>query len=78
MSNIDKIRKYGFIYENCMNKIQGLLQDEWLNYNQFLEEANISVLPDNHYRNGKPLDYGKVRRLYSEWENKKKINYELH
>lgn len=61
-----------------MGKIQGLLQDEWLNYNQFLEEANISVLPDNQYKSeertsyGKPLDYGEVRRLYSEWENSKK------
>ena len=78
MSNIDKIRKYGFIYENCMNKIQGLLQDEWLNYNQFLEEANISVLPDNCYKSegrtsdGKSLDYGEVRRLFSEWESKRK------
>jgi hypothetical protein len=55
-----------------MNKLDSLLQKELSDYNQFLEECNISVLPDNHYKDGKPLNYGEIAKLRTEWENRRK------
>jgi hypothetical protein len=72
MSNIDKLQRYRHLYEHCMNKLDSLLQKELSDYNQFLEECNISVLPDNHYKDGKPLNYGEIAKLRTEWENRRK------
>ena len=71
MSNINELQKYRLMHEIHLNKLSGLLQDEWMEYCQFLAESNISTLPDNQYRDGKPLDYGEVRRLYDLWRKKK-------
>lgn len=73
MSNINELQKYRLMHEICMNKLSGLLQDEWMDYCQFLEESNISTLPNNQYKNGRALDYGEVRRLYDLWREKRKI-----
>lgn len=64
--------QYNYLKQVLESKLDGILKDEYLNYNLFLDEANISVLPNNYYKDGKPLNYSEVRRLYSEWENSKK------
>ena len=64
--------QYNYLKQALESKLDGMLKEEYLNYNLFLDEVNISVLPDNYYKDGKPLNYGEVRRLYSEWENKRK------
>lgn len=58
---------YQLMYDLTMSQIQTLLSEEYMLYGQFLEECNISTLPDNVYKDGKALDYGKVRKLYDEW-----------
>lgn len=63
-NNIDKLQKYRLMYEDCMNRIGGMLEEEMDNYSEFLFNENISVLPDGFYKNGEKLDYGDVRRLY--------------
>lgn len=67
MNNIDSAQKYRLMYDLCMSKLQTSLQEEYLQYGQFLEECDISTLPDNAYKDGKALDYGEVRKLYDEW-----------
>lgn len=67
MSNIEEMQKYRHIYDIHMHKITNLIQDEFNEYNRFLVESNIQTLPDNHYKDGKTLDYGEVRRLYDNW-----------
>ena len=51
------------------DKLEEKLQEEYLNYNDFLQEQNISTLPEPHgyYKDGKKLDYREVRRLYDSW-----------
>ncbi len=64
--------QYNYLKQVLENKLDRMLKDEYLNYNLFLDKTNVSVLPDNCYKDGKPLNYGEIRRLYSEWENSKK------
>ena len=66
-TNIKKLQKYKHIYEHCMNKISGLLEEEMDTYSKFLYNENISTLPDGFYKGGKKLDYGDVRRLYDKY-----------
>lgn len=49
------------------NKISDLLQEEWITYNLFLNELNISTLPGYYYKNGKVIKYEEVKNLYNEW-----------
>ena len=70
-SNIEKLKKYRYIYETCMAKLDGLLKEEMDNYSEFLYNENIAVLPDGLYKNGEKLDYGDVRRLYDKIGEKK-------
>lgn len=72
MNNIEKLKKYRYIYETCMNKLDGLLKEEMDNYSEFLYDENIAVLPDGLYKKGEKLDYGDVRRLYDERKVKNK------
>lgn len=44
------------------------LKKEWIQYNTFLDEINISVLPNNYLKDGKYLNYAEVRKLYDEWQ----------
>lgn len=67
MNNIDSTQKYRLMYETIMSKLGTLLQEEYLQYGQFLEECNISTLSDNAYKDGKALDYGEVRKLFDGW-----------
>lgn len=46
MSAIDKMRYYSHIYHTCLNKIWSLLDKESKQYNEFLVESGISVVPD--------------------------------
>ena len=39
------------------NKISDLLQEEWITYNLFLDELNISTLPKYYYKDGKVIEY---------------------
>lgn len=57
-----------YLTEYLKNNLSKEFEKEWFNYNKFLDEVNISVLPDNMYKDGKKLDYGEVRKMYSEWE----------
>ena len=61
------IEKYKHIYDHCMNKISGMLEEEMDSYSEFLYNEVISVLPDGFYRGGEKLDYGDVRRLYDKY-----------
>ena len=49
------------------NKISDLLQEEWITYNLFLDEFNISTLPEYYYKDGKVIEYEEVKNLYSMW-----------
>ena len=66
------IEKYRHIYDHCMNKISGMLEEEMDTYSKFLCDENISTPPNGFYKDGKKLDYGDVRRLYDKYlaENK--------
>jgi hypothetical protein len=66
-TNIEKIQKYQHIYDHCMNKISGMLEEEMDTYSEFLYNEVISVLPDGFYKSGKKLDYSEVRRLYDKY-----------
>jgi hypothetical protein len=72
MTNIEKMSSYKHIYEHCVDKLNNLLQKELSDYNEFLDDCNISVLPDNHYKDGKPLNYGEIQKLRENWENRRK------
>ena len=49
------------------NKISDLLQEEWITYNLFLDELNISTLPKYYYKDGKVIEYEEVKNLYNIW-----------
>jgi hypothetical protein len=66
---IEELQKYRLMYEHCMNKIDGLLQEELQKYNQFLDEYNISCLPEGifFYQGGR-INREEVKKLYNEWQ----------
>ena len=49
------------------NKISDLLQEEWITQNLFLDEFNISTLPEYYYKDGKVIEYEEVKNLYNMW-----------
>jgi hypothetical protein len=54
------------------DKLQDVLQKEWCSYNEFLIDNEISVLPDNHYKNGKVLNYEDIAKLRNDWNKSQK------
>ncbi len=66
-TNIEKLQKYRHIYDHCMNKISGMLEEEMDTYSKFLCDENISTPPNGFYKDGKKLDYSEVRRLYDKY-----------
>ena len=65
----DTVDRDAYIKSVVFDKIQDLLQKDWINFNQFLDEYGISVLPDTCYKDGKKLSHIEVKKLYAEWLN---------
>lgn len=64
------------LYNICLNNTEELVRTEWNLYNDFLEEMDISVLPDNYYKEGKSLNYGEVQKMYNEWLKSREKKWE--
>lgn len=60
MNNMEK----EFIHKVVMGKLSEDMRKEWNNYNKFLNEEGISVLPNAFYKDGKKMNYKEVRLAY--------------
>lgn len=73
MSNLDDLQKYRVMYDITMSKLETLLSEEFIQYNDFLEELDISSLPDGLYRyDGDWINVVELRKFYDEWRKKVK------
>jgi len=80
MSLVDKIEKYKYMYDHCFNKIMGLLETNMEQYNQFLFDEIISIVPNPNdggetcfyfSPKHKNLTKEKVDKLYEKWRDTK-------
>jgi len=80
MRLIDQMQKYRFLYETCYNKIMGLLETNMEQYNQFLFDEIISIVPNPNdggetcfyfSPKHKNLTKEKVDKLYEKWRDTK-------
>ena len=70
--------QYKYLEKIIEDKLSNTFKQEYDQYNEFLFEANIAVLPDGLYKNGEKLDYGDVRRLYDKFGERNKKTDEKH
>ena len=56
------------LHEIVLDKLQVILQVEFIKYNEFLWEGRISILPDNtYYKDGKKLSAEEIKILYNKY-----------
>ena len=70
--------QYRYLEKVIGDKLSDAFKQEYEQYNKFLLETGISVLPDGLYKNGEKLDYGDVRRLYDKFGERNKKTDEKH
>lgn len=61
-------------YKIVFSNLSEILQKEWEEYNTFLDDENISSLPDGFYKGGVKLDYAELRRLRDKYNENNKNN----
>ncbi len=69
----ENLEIYEKIHQIALEKINTLVQEEWLKTNKFHADCIVSVLPDgSKYKDGKKLNEERVADLRTEWELKQK------